>query len=200
MNPSKCNYVDRFAYALDDIHDNNLRETILDLQNALDAYRRNRDASTIPRADRPFANLADVCCKRADDILQKLHLIADDIDSVREDLEAINDNMSDIVVTPPDKDWPETTTQKMNTQPQIEIKLSPSGDNAIALTAKNSDCWNLSIKTSVPNRLERCSTAEFIVPLTELRKLARFIIDTEDAFEIEDFENMVKAFSNLRNK
>lgn len=99
---SKDNYVERFASALDYVCCD-LRRASDDLTKALDAYRRNRDASTIPPDARPLAGRADMEYASADDAAQGLLGLICDLEDAREELEAIEADLPHSVVTPPEE-------------------------------------------------------------------------------------------------
>lgn len=98
---SKDNYVERFASALDYVCCD-LRHASDDLQKALDAYRRNRDASTIPPDARPLAGRADMEYASADDAAHQILGLIIDLESAREELESIEADMPHSVTTPTD--------------------------------------------------------------------------------------------------
>ncbi|MGN0875529.1 MAG: hypothetical protein ACI4OZ_10145 [Akkermansia sp.] len=98
---SKENYVERFASALDYVCCA-MRHASDDLKKALDAYRRNRDASTIPPEARPLAGRADMEYASADDAAQQICSLIRDLEGAREELEAIEADMPHSVVTPPE--------------------------------------------------------------------------------------------------
>ena len=98
---SNDNYVDRFASALDYVCCD-LRHASDDLQKALDAYRRNRDASTIPPEARPLAGRADMESASADDAAQEIRERIRDLEGALEELESIDADMPHSVTTPTD--------------------------------------------------------------------------------------------------
>lgn len=99
---SKDNYVERFASALDYVCCA-LRHAADDLTKALDAYRRNRDASTIPPDARPLAGHADMEYASADDAAQAIRGLIRDLEGARDELEAIEADMPHSVTTPPEE-------------------------------------------------------------------------------------------------
>lgn len=98
---SKDNYVGLFAYELGVVCCT-MRHASDDLQKALEAYRRRRDASAIPPEARPIAGRADAEYASADDAAQEIRERIRDLEGALEELESIDADMPHSVTTPTD--------------------------------------------------------------------------------------------------
>lgn len=82
-------FIDKFAAELNDLWADGVREPAQTLQDACDAYKRERDAANIPPQLRSVMSEADAILNHALDLLNTLLEVRDGLSSLGDELEAL---------------------------------------------------------------------------------------------------------------